>query len=330
MRTLRLSRGAWSGTNRFDGCVLRERKEASPHLHRARHARVRKIGGRRIIAEGLESNLWKDIYYNAMTASWAVFVGALAAAFLALNLIFALVYDLGDHPIANAKDGFASLFFFSVETASTVGYGDMHPQTIYGRLVATTESFTGVMLLATMTGLVFARISRPRARILFAKYPVVTVHNGVPTLMFRLANARSNFITEATAKAWAIGPNVSEEGRRMIGFEPLRLLRSENPTLALSWILFHPIDRDSPIYELDEDTLAASETNFVVSISGFDETSGQTVHSRSVFAAEDIRFGHEFEDIIWIDSDGVRHIDYARISAIRPARQKARSLASSA
>ena len=309
---------------------LTGRKKPPPRLLRAGHTRVRKVGGRRIIAEGLEGNLWKDIYYNAMTASWAVFVASLAAIFLMLNIAFALVYSLGDHPIANASQGFASLFFFSVETASTVGYGDMHPQTLYGRLVATTESFTGVMLLATMTGLVFSRISRPRARILFARNPVVETHNGVPTLMFRLANARSNFITEATAKVWAIGPSVSQEGRRLIGFEPLRLIRSENPTLALSWVLFHPLDDESPIRGMDAKALAASETNFVVSVAGFDETSGQTVHSRSVFAAEDVRFGHEYEDIIWSDSDGVRHIDYAKISAIRPARRNVRSIVSSA
>lgn len=305
------------------------RKKASAGFLMGRRKRVRRVGGRRIIAEGLESNLWKDIYYNAMTASWLVLVVTLAGAFVALNIVFALIYNLGDHPIANAQDGFASLFFFSVETSSTVGYGDMHPQTHYGRFVAMAESFTGILLLATMTGLVFARISRPRARILFAKNPVIANHNGVPTLMFRLANARSNFITEATAKAWAIGPTISQEGRRMVGFQPLRLVRSENPTLALSWVLFHPIEEDSPLLGMDRDALVASETNFVVSITGFEEISGQTVHSRSVFSAEEVRFGHEYEDIIWSDADGVRHIDYARINAIRPAAEIARSVASS-
>ena len=170
-----------------------------------------------------------------------------------------------------------------------------------------------------MTGLVFARISRPRARIIFARYPVVAAHNGVPTLMFRMANARSNFISEATAKTWMIGPSVSQEGRRLVGFQPMRLIKSENPTLALSWMLFHPIDADSPLFGMDEETLAASEINFVVSIVGFDETSGQTVHARDVFAAQDVRFGHEYEDIIWIDDDGLRHIDYSKIDSTRPA-----------
>jgi inward rectifier potassium channel len=284
---------------------------------------VRRVGDRRIIAEGLESNLWKDVYFNAMTASWPVFIAALAVAFVGLNFVFALIYDLGDKPVANAREGLADLFFFSVETTSTVGYGDMHPQTDYGHIVATTENFIGLMLIAMMTGLVFARISRPRARILFARYPVVTPYNGVPTLMFRLANARSNFISEATAKTWMIGPSVSLEGKRLVGFQPMRLLKSENPTLALSWVLFHPIDGDSPLYGMDEQTLTASEINFVVSIVGFDETSSQIVHARDVIAAQDVRFGHEYEDIIWVDEEGMRHIDYAKINETRPVVQAA-------
>ena len=281
--------------------------------------RVRRIGDRRIIAEGLEGNFWKDVYHNAMTASWPAFIAALAVAFVGLNFIFALIYDLGDAPIANAREGLPDLFFFSVETTSTVGYGDMHPQTDYGHIVATAENFIGMMLLAMMTGLVFARISRPRARLIFARYAVVAPHDGVPTLMFRMANARSNFISEAVAKTWMIGPSVSQEGMRMVGFQPMRLIKSENPTLALSWILFHPIDAESPLFGMSEQALMTSEINFVVSIVGFDETSGQTVHARDVFAAQDVRFGQEYEDIIWIDDDGLRHIDYSKINSTRPA-----------
>ena len=288
--------------------------------------RVRRIGGRRIIAEGLEGNLWTDLYHNAMTASWPAFIATLAAAFAVVNFLFALIYDLGQAAIANAHPGnLADLFFFSVETITTLGYGEMYPQTTYGHLVSATESFTGVVLLAIVTGLVFARIARPRARVVFARYAVVAAHNGVPTLMFRMANARSNFISEAKAKTWMIGPSVSQEGRRFVSFQPMRLIKTENPTLALSWILFHPIDADSPLFGMSKETLSASEINFVVSIVGFDETSGQTVHARDVFAAQDVRFGHEYEDIVWIDDDGLRHIDYAKIDSTRPVSPSVKS-----
>jgi inward rectifier potassium channel len=282
-------------------------------------ARVRSIGNRRIVAEGLEPNFWNDFYHNAMTVTWPVFFGSLAAAFVALNLGFAFVYWLGEAPIANAPPGsFPDLFFFSVETSSTVGYGDMHPQTLYGHLVATCENFVGMVLLAVMTGLVFSRFSRPRARIIFARNPVITQHDGVPTLIFRIANARSSFISEATAKLWMLGPSETKEGRRFIAFQPMRLVKSENPSFVLSWTLFHPIDETSPIQGLSGDDLAASDITFVVSVSGLDETSAQMVHSRENFAAGDVRVGHEFVDIMRLDESGVRHVDYGRVHDTRP------------
>ncbi len=134
-----------------------------------------------------------------------MFFGTAAAIFVVLNAVFAFFYWLGDQPIANVSPDLPlplSLFYFSIETLATVGYGDMHPQTNYGHLVATVEIFTGMCFLAVMTGLIFARFSRPRARFIFAKHPVVTMHQGQTTLMIRVANARNNTISQATARLW--------------------------------------------------------------------------------------------------------------------------------
>jgi len=284
--------------------------------------RVRRIGPRRVIAEGLEAHRWSDFYYDAMTVSWPAFLGVLGVAFVALNALFALVYLVGDAPIANARPGsFADAFFFSVETTSTVGYGDMHPQTTYGHIVATFENFVGLVSLAMMTGVVFARFSRPRARVIFARHPVICVHDGEPTLAIRIANARNGFITEANAKLWLIGPTVSGEGRRRVSFEPVKLTKSENPTFALTWTLYHPVDAESPLAGVGSDELVGGEFNLVVTISGHDETSSQMVRARTVYAAQDIRPDHEFVDVFRIDENGVRHIDYSRIHDIRPLAQ---------
>jgi inward rectifier potassium channel len=241
-------------------------------------SRLRSLGGRRIVADGLEQAPWTDVYHNAMTASWPAFFGALAVAFVAVNMVFAFVYAVGDEPIANARPGSLSdLFFFSVETTS-----------------------------------------RPRAQLIFARNPVIADHDGTPTLIFRVANARSAFISEASAKLWMLRATTSMEGRRFVGFQPLRLIKAENPTFALSWTLFHPIDADSPLAGTSESELLGSETNFVVSIRGFDESAAQTVHARHTFTAQDLRPGHEFVDIHSIDENGMRHIDYAKIHDTRP------------
>jgi inward rectifier potassium channel len=302
------------------------RMGAGDRRHRAPRPQVRDLAGTKIIADGLQRAPWRDVYHNAMTANWPTFFGALAAAFVAINLAFAFVYVIGENPIANARPGsLADYFFFSVETTSTVGYGDMHPQTFYGHIVATSENFIGMVMFAVMTGLTFARFSRPQARLVFSKNPVIAEHDGAPTLSVRLANARQAFITEATAKMWVLRPTHSQEGRRFVGFQPLRLVKSENPALALSWTLFHPIDPASPLYGLNLEELVASEANFIVSISGFDETAAQIVRTRHTFAARDLRLDHEFVDMLFFDGEGVRHVDYGKIDATQPVQIRAAS-----
>ena len=130
---------------------------------------------------------------------------------------------------------------------------------------------------------------------------MIVDHDGAPTLIVRLANARASFITEARAKMWALRPKLTAEGRRLVTFDELRLVKSENPALALSWTLFHTIDDGSPLSGLDIEALPASEMNFIVSVSGFDETAGQVVRARHTFAAQDVRPGHEYVDIISLD-----------------------------
>lgn len=281
--------------------------------------RVTRIGDRRVITQGLETNVWSDLYFNAMTVSWPRFFAWLAALFVLLNFVFAEIYALGEAPIANAKPGsFCDLFFFSVETTSTVGYGDMHPQTLYGHIVATAENFVGMVSLAVMTGLVFARFSRPRARLIYADNPVITRHDGRLTMMVRLANARNNFITDASAKLWVIRGEKSTEGRSFTRFQPLRLERNENPVFALSWTLLHVIDEDSPLYGMTAADIEASDMNFVVTINGLDETSAQLVHARQPYPAQSVRMGHEFVDVVTVGEDGIRRIDYAKIHDTRP------------
>src|SRR5260370_9079496 len=147
-----------------------------------------------------------------MTVSWPVFFASAALVFIALNGTFALVFLLGHEPIANAPTGsFMDLFYFSIETLATVGYGDMHPQTHFGHVVATVEIFTGMSLLAVMTGLIFARFSRPRARFVFAEKAIVTMHDRQPTLMIRCANARHNTPSNASATLWPTPPEQTPE-----------------------------------------------------------------------------------------------------------------------
>src|ERR1700742_4517228 len=197
--------------------------------------RVVRFGSREIVTEGLQLSFWADISHRCMTATWPSFIAGAMVVFVTFNALFAALYWTGNDPISNVPHkAYIDYLYFSIETLSTAGYGDMHPQTHYGHFVAAVELFTGIFSMSLMTGLIFARFSRPKARLLFADHPVVTSHEGKPTLMLRLANERHNIISNASAKLWLFKNIVSMEGHPTRRFYELSLLRNESPAFALS------------------------------------------------------------------------------------------------
>ena len=275
--------------------------------------RVVRLGSREIITEGLQLSFWADISHRSMTASWPAFIGSAALVFVAFNAVFASLYWIGDQPISNVPHGaYIDYLYFSIETLSTAGYGDMHPQTHYGHFIAATELFTGIFSMSLMTGLIFARFSRPNARLLFADHPVISSHDGKPTLMVRFANERHNIIGNATARIWLLRNERSLEGRPFRRFYELPLLRNEHPALALSWTLYHVIGEHSPLHGLKAGDLEAASVSLVVVVSGYDVVAAQTVHARKSYDHPDIRFGRRYADILDTAEDGRLRVDYGR------------------
>jgi inward rectifier potassium channel len=248
-----------------------------------------------------------------MTVYWPVFFGTAALLFIVLNAIFAFLYFLGREPIANAgAEDPLELFYFSIETLATVGYGDMHPQTNYGHLIATIEIFTGMCFLAVMTGLIFARFSRPRARFVFADHPVVTRHDGRTTLMIRVANARHNTISRANARLWLIRAERTKEGDQLRRFYELKLDRRDHPMFVLSWMLFHVIDKDSPLHESTAADLEQGDGLLVLNVGGVDDSSAQQLYARRVYSWHDIRWHYRYRDITSISPQGRFLLDYTK------------------
>jgi inward rectifier potassium channel len=281
--------------------------------------RVVRFGSREIVTEGLDLRFWADISHRCMTASWPAFIGGAVLVFIAFNTVFAIFYWIGDQPIANVPSGdYIDYVYFSIETLSTAGYGDMHPQTHYGHFVAAVELFTGIFSMSLMTGLIFARFSRPDARLLFANNPVISNHDGKLTLMVRFANERHNIIGNATARLWLLRNIVSAEGQAIRRFYELPLLRNEHPALALSWTLYHVIDEQSPFYGLNSEDLDVSGVSLIVVVSGYDVVAAQTVHARRSYDHDEILFGQRYADILDTSEDGRLRIDYGKFHETVP------------
>ncbi|TBW41411.1 hypothetical protein EYW49_01405 [Siculibacillus lacustris] len=290
-----------------------------PPAHEPTRTPVRavRVGDREVLVPRRDRHFWSDLHHRAVTIGWPAFFLIAASLFLSFNLVFASLYRLGTAPIANvADDGFLGLFWFSIETLATVGYGDMHPQTTWGHIVATCEIFTGMSLMAVMTGLVFTRFSRPLARFVFARHPVVAPVDGRPTLMIRLANQRANAIAGATAKLWLVRNEVGVDGTRMRRFYELALQRRENPVFALSWTLFHDLDDASPLCDVAPESLATSNAEIVLTVTGTDENTSQQLHARHTYRHGDLRWNHRYADILVTSPDGRPMVDQSRFHEV--------------
>jgi inward rectifier potassium channel len=261
----------------------------------------------------------EDIYHWVLTLSWPAFVGWVAIAYVLTNALFALAFWLTRGSVSNVST-FADCFFFSVETFATIGYGVMAPQTFWGHTLVTVEALAGILASASITGVTFARLARPTAKVLFSEKMVIAKRNGIPHLQFRIANWRRNQIVEAQLRVMILLTEVTSEGETLRRPTPVTLLRDHNPMFILTWTAMHAIDEKSPFFGGKDtlDKLRSTSAEVFVSLTGLDETLTQTIHARYRYQLADIVHDARFADILSMNEDGTRLIDFDKFHDIEP------------
>jgi inward rectifier potassium channel len=273
--------------------------------------RSRKL--QRVIIKGQDRSRWTDVYHGILTAPWWLFLVGLAVVFLVANIGFALLYLTDPSGIEHARPGsFWDRFLFSVETIGSINYSVMVPKSAFVNSVVVIEAFVGFLYLAMMASLMFARLSRPSARVVFSKVAVVAPFDGVPTLMFRAANQRGNQILDAAINVTLAHQATSSEGIVMRRFQELELVRSRTSLFTLSWTVMHPIDMRSPLHGLSPEELYARQMEIIVLLRGTDDTLADLVYVRHAYTPEDIVWNQRFVDVLSVTPNGRRVVDLTR------------------
>jgi inward rectifier potassium channel len=281
-------------------------------------ARVR-LGSYEFRKKGISRFDLRDPYHLAVALTWPQFFAALLALYLSVNFVFAALYWAVPGSVTNVRPhSFADNLFFSIETLATVGYGEMYPTTMYGRVVAATEIVCGLAFTAILTGLTFVRFSRPRAKLIFAANPVVTMHNGKPTLMVRIGNGRAAVLADARAQLNVLLSETTAEGKLFHRAQELRLERAHLPIFPLFWTLMHVLDEHSPMHGYDAARAIEADAQVFVTVEARDPTLTTTVHDIRNYAAEDIRFGLRYTDALTTAEDGTPVLDLTRIGEMEP------------
>ena len=260
-------------------------------------------------------------YHWLVTMSWPRFLLLIAASLLLTNAIFGAIYLLLGEGALNAGTGtgvtqpYLIAFFFSVQTFATIGYGQIAPVGVPANLVVTIESYYSILYVALATGLVFARFSRPTARLLFSENAVIAPYRaGHNALMFRFINLRRSQMIELTARVLLVRWQ-SKGQKRARAFDVLQLERNSVTFFPAAWTIVHPIDDQSPLWGATKDQILSGDIEILVLISGIDETFAQTVHARTSYGSREIRWGAKFADIYVRNSDGSEiAVDLSKLS----------------
>ena len=254
-----------------------------------------------------------NFYHWLLGASWTKFLLLVVLVYLSTNLLFALAYlACGDGAITQAQPGsLLDVFFFSVQTMATIGYGQMTPVGSWPNAIVTFEAFFGIVYSALTTGLAFARFTRPTAGVRFSKVAVVGNHDGIKTFKFRVANDRSSHIVEAQLRLWLIAESMTSEGERYRRSVELQLHRSESPVFSLTWTAMHSVDETSPLNEFLGKAELSGNWHLLITFTGYHESLANQVYARHVYLPSDVQQNATFVDIVTVSSDGGRIIDLA-------------------
>jgi len=267
------------------------------------------VGRRRFVAG--------DWYHLMLQAPWWADLLAITAAFLSINVLFALAY-LHTGGVAGARaDSFADLFFFSVQTMATIGYGSMYQAPPSAHLLTTAQATVGIFVIAVATGIVFSKFSVIRARVQFASHAVVAPMNGVPTLMFRVGNERASRVINAALSVVLTRTERTSEGVRMYRMYDLKLERDRAPALSRSWTIMHRITADSPLVDHTPELLATNEVELTLTLNGVDEVSGQILHAAHTYTDAEVRWGARHADMLSDRPNGIV-VDLSKFDELTP------------
>jgi inward rectifier potassium channel len=280
---------------------------------RTHHVRVR-AGQFEFVKLNTKKSDLRDTYHLILTLSWPWFSALIFGIYLLINVVFASLYLLRPHAIAEMRPGsFLDAFFFSVETLATVGYGHMYPETFYGHLITMLEIMVGLFGLAVITGLIFVRFSRPTARMHFSKVAVIAPFDGVPTVMIRLANLRHQAMVEPDFRMLALLNSVTLEGDEMRRFYALKLQFDHLIAFPAVLTLRHQIDKASPLFGLTPEDFQRHDVRIVASIVGVDSVIVAPVQSAADYHYDQIEWNRRFVEIYDQTKEHEWSVDYGRI-----------------
>lgn len=263
-----------------------------------------------------------SIYHALITMRWYKFYAFIISYFILVNLLFATLYyftgidGLRGIEGVTSFDKFWEAFFFSTQTISTVGFGRLSPGSHVASTIAAFESLLGLLGFAVVTGLIYGRFARPKARIMFSDKAIIAPFKDKTAFQFRIANRmRNSQITDIEARI-TVAKFELENGVLIRRFRPMDLEIKRIMFFPMTWTINHPIDENSPIYGMTLSDLKKAEAEFMILLNGFDDTFSQNVSTRYSYVSDELLEGVKFISVFGENDNGEITQDLSKLSTV--------------
>jgi inward rectifier potassium channel len=284
-----------------------------------------KDGSVNVVKTGI--SFWQrlSLYHTLLRLPRLRFLLVVFLFYTTLNVFFATIYVLIGIEHLRGIDGtdtltqFQQAFFFSSQTLTTVGYGHISPVGLWANIVASLESFLGILSFAMVTGLLYGRFTRPKAYLTFSKNVLVAPYKNTRALMVRVASYKNNHLTDLEAQV-TLAMHVYENGKKVTRFFPITLEISKINSLALSWTIVHAINEDSPLYDMTFEEIKDANIELLYHIKAFDDHFSNIVQQRTSYNVPEIVYGARFLPVFHSAEDRSSTIlELDKIGAFEPA-----------
>lgn len=284
--------------------------------------------------------VYRNWFHIIIEFSWRRIIVIFAGGFLASWCLFGILYyiiiqftgtdqDEGKRCIANVHS-FGGAFLFSVESQHTIGYGtrymtDSCPMAV---VLLCSQLITGVLLQTVLTGLVIAKVLRPKKRRQEIRFSTVAVIGpgvtGQPTLMIRVADMQNNlYLAESHVRLYMVRTGINQLGQRqLIDMKDMNVGYDYGwDRILLLWpmIIRHEINEDSPIYGCTKESIAKADFELVMTLEGIVEATGMTFQARTSFLPQEIVWGYRFVPMVLMnEKSGQYEVLYSLFEKIEP------------
>ncbi|TSA30065.1 MAG: two pore domain potassium channel family protein [Bacteroidetes bacterium] len=226
---------------------------------------------------------------KARTILW--FLIFFLCVYAVLILFFAYLYfstnSIGYYKFLAGGDGEIDFFravYFSVVSFHTIGYGDIYPITMQGRVIMMIQAFFSLFYTAVFSGMLVYFIIRRHPDIITTKHLYVRFRHNNWYLSARLGNKGRPIIDlKGRLEAWLINEN-----------SRIRVFSHQMDLADLEYILYFDID-------LEEERSKPLQQALLSSLNG-----GPVIHMKYNLIGNDLRSGEQIAHSVYYDSTMIR------------------------